>query len=323
MSLYEGGEARDVGGGSAKWRRLPPPGRLLEIVEGDQRVVVTQCGATLRMFDVGGRPVIEPFDGPDTPVTGCQGEILAPWPNRVVDGRWTWRSTPYQLSITEPERGHALHGLVRTLTWDVVEHGVDRIVLEVVLLAQPGWPFPLHCSVSYALGPEGLLSKLTVTNIGREPAPYGAATHPYLAIPGGVADDAVLHIPAATWLSTDERLAPVERRPAAGTQYDFTDDAPLGARQVDNAFTDLERLADGRVEASLTAPDGRTTVMWGDASVRWWQLFTGDALPVQWRRRTVALEPMTCGPDAFNSGDDLVVLEPDQSHTMTWGLALA
>lgn len=304
-------------------RSVAPPGRALEIAYEDQRCVVTESGATLRGYDAAGRRVVEPFDGPEAPVTGCQGEILAPWPNRVVDGRWSWRGRPYQLSLTEPERGHALHGLLRTLTWRVTGHGTDRVELEVLLLAHPGWPFPLHVSASYSLGPDGLTSRVTATNVGRHRCPYGVAVHPYLAVPAGTVDDAVLEMPAATWLATDERLAPTDRRPTAGSRYDFSDGAPIGDRQVDNAFTDLPAAADGKVRARLTTPDGATTTVWGDATVRWWQLFTGDALSPHWRRRAVAVEPMTCAPNALNSGEDLVVLEPAEAHTITWGLTLS
>ncbi len=299
-----------------------PVGRLFEIVFGDQRAVVTGSGATLRAYDVGSRPVLEPFDGPETLVVGGQGEILSPWPNRVVDGAWTWEGAKQQLWITEPARGHAIHGLVRRMHWTPTRVEPARVDLEVTLLAHPGWPFPLHFDASYELSPDGLTARLTATNIGRSPCPYGAATHPYLAVPGGRADEAVVSIRAATWLATDDRLAPTERRPTAGSPFDFDGIVAVGARQADNAFTDLERLPDGRVEATVTAPDGRTTVLWGDATVRWWQLFTGDSLPEQWRRAAVALEPMTCGPNALNTGEDLVVLEPDDGHTMTWGLTL-
>jgi aldose 1-epimerase len=299
-----------------------PVGRLFEITSGDHRAVITESGATLRAYDVAERPVLEPFDGPDALVVGAQGEILSPWPNRVVDGRWRWGSTTHQLWLTEPDRGHAIHGLVRRLRWTPSHTEPHRVDLETTLLAHPGWPFPLHFLASYALGPTGLTCQLTATNVGRTSCPYGAAAHPYLAVPGGRADDAVLRIPAATWLATDDRMSPTERRPTAGSPYDFDGAAAIGDRKADNAFTDLERAPDGRVEASLTAPDGRTTVLWGDSSVRWWQLFTGDALPERWRRATVALEPMTCGPNALNSGDDLVVLEPGARHRLTWGLTL-
>jgi aldose 1-epimerase len=266
--------------------------------------------------------VLEPFDGPETPVVGAQGEILSPWPNRVVDGRWRWNGADQQLWLTEPARGHAIHGLVRRLRWTPFEQEAHRVGLETTVLAHPGWPFALHLEATYALSAAGLSCGLVATNIGREPCPYGAATHPYVAIPGGTVDDAILRIPAATWLATDERLAPTERRPTAGSAYDFDGAAPVGSRQADNAFTDLERDGHGLVEATVTAPDGRTTVVWGDASVRWWQLFTGDALPERWRRRALALEPMTCGPNALNTGEDLVVLASGEQHSMTWGMAL-
>ena len=302
---------------------VPPVGRALEIAYGDQRAVVTESGATLRVYEVGDRPVIEAFNGPDTVVVGCQGEILAPWPNRTQNGVWTWGGTTFQLSITEPDRGHALHGLVRTLRWETVDHGPAEVVLETTLLAHPGWPFPLHLVVRYTLDPAGLTSTITAANIGEAPCPYGVATHPYLAVPGGRVDDVALRIPAATWLETDERLIPVRRRPTGGTPYDFDGVASVGDRRVDHAFTDLARLPDGRVEASMLAPDGRVTTLWGDSSVRWWQLFTGDALPERWRRSTLALEPMTCAPNALNSGEDIVILEPGTSHSMTWGLQLS
>lgn len=301
---------------------LPPGGHLFEISLGDQRAVVTESGATLRVYAVGGRPVIEPFDGPEAPVIGAQGEILAPWPNRVVDGRWRWSGIEQQLWITEPSRGHAIHGLVRRLRWTPTEVEHHRVELETTVLAHPGWPFPLHFVASYTLGAGGLTCGLTARNIGRTTCPYGAAAHPYLAVPGGTIDDAVLSMPARTWLATDDRLAPTERRSTAGSPYEFDGVEPVGSRQADNAFTDLERLADRRVEARLRAPDGRTTVVWGDAGIRWWQLFTGDALPERWRRRSLAIEPMTCGPNALNTGEDLIVLEPGEHRTVSWGLSL-
>ncbi|HEX6597156.1 MAG TPA: hypothetical protein VF045_09485, partial [Acidimicrobiales bacterium] len=231
-----------------------------------------------------------------------------------------------------PDRGHALHGLVRTLPWKCVEAPAGRrVIFTAVLLAHPGWPFPLAFTVSYSVGPGGLTSQLTTTNIGRSPCPYGAAVHPYLALAGARVDEATLDLPAATWVATDDRLAPLDRRPtgygaqvtrAGHTPYRFDGSAPIGNRQVDNAFTDLDRRPDGRVEATVTTPDGRRTIVWGDESVQWWQVFTGDDLPERYRRRTLAVEPMTCAPNALNSGDGLIVLQPGEHHTLTWGVRM-
>jgi aldose 1-epimerase len=69
----------------------------------------------------------------------------------------------------------------------------------------------------------------------------------------------------------------------------------------------------------LTAPDGRATALWGDAAVRWLQVFTPDDL--DGRGRAVAVEPMTCPPDAVHSGTDLHVLAPGETWTVRWGIA--
>jgi aldose 1-epimerase len=50
-------------------------------------------------------------------------------------------------------------------------------------------------------------------------------------------------------------------------------------------------------------------------------VFTPDAIPeVARRRRSIAIEPMTCAPNAFRSGDGLVVLRPGESWNGRWGV---
>jgi aldose 1-epimerase len=265
---------------------------VIELALQGQRALVAETGAALRTYVVGDRPVVEPS------ARGYSGTVLAPWPNRVVDGRWTWRGRTHQLDVNEPARGHALHGLVHALDWRVDESGPAYVVLEVDLEPQPGWPFPMRFTASYELRPTGLLSRITAENVGDEPCPYGVGTHPYMALRGADVDDVVVHMDADTYLAVDDRLAPLEKRAVRGT-----------SRPVDNAFTDLRRPA----EAHVANPDGFTTTLWGDETVCWWQLFVEDV---------IALEPMTCAPDALNSGDGLLVLEPGGTHAMTWGLRL-
>ena len=48
-------------------------------------------------------------------------------------------------------------------------------------------------------------------------------------------------------------------------------------------------------------------------------VFTGDPLP-DVSRRSLAVEPMTCPPNAFRTGEDLIQLEPGQSFTSSWGI---
>jgi aldose 1-epimerase len=50
------------------------------------------------------------------------------------------------------------------------------------------------------------------------------------------------------------------------------------------------------------------------------QVYTGDKLEKGRRRTAVAVEPMTCPPDALRSGKDIVVLEPGQHWAGSWRL---
>jgi aldose 1-epimerase len=99
---------------------------------------------------------------------------------------------------------------------------------------------------------------------------------------------------------------------------------PIGATSLDTAFTDLTRSADDRVAVTVRDPGAGTGVrLWMDASHRWTQVFTGDGLPVH-AREALAVEPMTAPPDAFNSGEDVVVLDVAGSagaeHSVSWGI---
>ena len=106
----------------------------------------------------------------------------------------------------------------------------------------------------------------------------------------------------------------------AGTPYDLRGANPIGSLELDTVFGDLERDGEGRAEVGLRGPDGRGVVLWVDASHQYVMAFTGDALPEADRRRSIAIEPMTCAPDAFNSGDGLRVLSPGETLVTRWGL---
>ena len=119
-------------------------------------------------------------------------------------------------------------------------------------------------------------------------------------------------------LTSDERGLPTGRSAVAGTEYDFTEPRAIGATRLDNCFTDLER-DDGVARVELRSPDGAGLTLWLDEAYGYVMLFTGDPLP-DVDRRSIAVEPMTCPPNAFRSGEALIRLEPGRSFTSTWGI---
>ncbi len=133
-------------------------------------------------------------------------------------------------------------------------------------------------------------------------------------------DECELTLPAARWLPMDDRGIP--SGPSAtveGTPYDFRQPRPIGATRLDHALTGLARDDDGRAWAYLAA-HGTRVGLWAGRGYRWLQVFTGDPLSPGRRRKAVAVEPMTCPPNAFVTGDDLLVLQPGDTVTHTWGI---
>jgi aldose 1-epimerase len=144
--------------------------------------------------------------------------------------------------------------------------------------------------------------------------------HPYLSVGTETVDPVVLRVPAHSVLRSDERSLPIGSMPVAGTDYDFREPRAIGATVLDNAFTDLERDDDGLARVELRAPDGATRTLWVDDTYTYVMVFSGDPLP-DVARRALAVEPMTCPPNAFRSGDSLIRLEPGATHTSAWGIA--
>jgi aldose 1-epimerase len=61
-------------------------------------------------------------------------------------------------------------------------------------------------------------------------------------------------------------------------------------------------------------------MLWMSREYRYLQLFTGDTLSSDKRRRGLAIEPMTCPANAFRTGVDLIVLRPGDITTLEWGI---
>jgi aldose 1-epimerase len=161
---------------------------------------------------------------------------------------------------------------------------------------------------------------VTARNAGTRPAPYGTGSHPYLAAGAPVVDDCELTLPVARWLPADSRGIPSGPvQDVTGTPFDFRTARPIGTVTLDHAFTELDRDEAGRAWARLTC-GGTGATLWAGPGYRWLQAFTGDTLDSAHRRRAVAIEPMTCPPNAFVTGTDLLTLEPGETVTHTWGI---
>lgn len=299
----------------------PPTGQQVRIAHGDHEVWSVSVAAGLRSYDVAGRRLLDGFAAGERP-DGGRGQTLVPWPNRIAGARYRFDGVDQQLAVTEPSKGNAIHGLARWVRWQLLDRSPASLTWGHVVVPQPGWPTSLDCRVTYALGDDGLSVTTTATNVGAHRCPYGTGAHPYLRVGAERVDTMSLQVPAERWYETDTAGIPVAEHDVDGTENDLRTLQQVGARVIDTCFGDLERDGDGRWRVMLTDGDaGAGLTLWADQAYGWVQVFTGDTLAAAERRRGVAVEPMTCPPNALNTGQGLVRLEPGQSHTARWGLS--
>ena len=237
------------------------------------------------------------------------------------DGSYEFDGQRHQLELNEPENRNAIHGLVRWEPWTVREREPHRVVMDHVLSPQPGYPFTLELSIEYTLSTGGLSVRTTATNVGQAACPYGVGAHPYLTAGTETVDDLILHVPAETVVSPDERGLPLNAGPVEVTEYDFRRPRPIGPTRLDHTFTDLAREEDGLARVALAGlHPGSGLALWVDEAYGYLQLFSGDPLP-DVNRRSLAVEPMTCPANAFRTGEGLIRLEPGASFTGAWGIS--
>ena len=299
-----------------------PSGEQWTIRHGDHEAVVVEVGGGVRSYAYRGHDVLTGYPK-DAQCSAGRGQLLMPWPNRIRDGRYSFSGQDHQLALSEPDRGNAIHGLVRWAIWSVLEQTQDTITVVCRLRPQQGWGWSLDLSVTYALTDEGLIVTPRARNVGITAAPFGCGAHPYLSVGEDRVDEVQLGVPAVSLLEVDDRLLPTGLAAVDGTDQDFREPRLLGGTALDTAFTNVAADPDGRWRVTLAhAHTGRAVTLWADATAYpWLQVFTGDSLPLVARRTSgIAVEPMTCPPDSFNSGADLLVLEPEQEFSASWGI---
>lgn len=297
-------------------------GEQFTITAGEHEATVVEVGAGLRRYRHAGADVTAGYGEDVLPPMGC-GAVLVPWPNRLRGGRYTFDSVDEQVAISEPTAGNAIHGLGRWARWTPVRHEASFVTLGLDLVPQTGWPFEVRVELTYSLdAAAGLQVSVSAGNHGSTRAPFGTGFHPYLSCGTTPLAEVVVTLPAATRLLTDEVQIPVGSEPVEGTAYDLRGGKPLGELRMDDCFTDLDTAA-GRGVAEVRAGEHGAR-LWFDGAFGHLQAFTRDAFPGGMGpgtdRAAVAVEPMSCAPDAFNSGAGLVVLDPGGSWSGTWGI---
>ncbi len=210
---------------------------------------------------------------------------------------------------------------------------MGEVTLATEIVPQAGYPWRLHVETTYRLSADGLTQTVAATNRSADAAPFGTGPHPYLVAGPARLDEWTLDLPADQVLEvTDAQLAPIGLADVTGSpRFDWRAERTLGDVEIDHAFTGLQRT-DGAAVVRLTDPSGTGVEMVWDAACPWVQIHTADLPPLAdgsapaGHRAGLAVEPMTCAPDAFNAerydyDAGLVVIEPGATAAASWRIA--
>ncbi|TPW72801.1 aldose 1-epimerase family protein [Schumannella sp. 10F1B-5-1] len=310
-----------------------PIGTRIHLASGGVEAVIGTMAATLASLRVDGVQLTEPIADAAWPAY-CNGIYLAPWPNRVRDGRWMLDGAAQQLDLTEVDRGNALHGLLQFTEHEIREQTSSSVTLGALIPAQHGWPFALDSWVRYELVPGGIRATHGVRNLSTAVAPYATGVHPYLRLGEWPVRELTVTVPAASYVEVDDRLNPLGVKSVEGTPVDLRTPRRFDELDLDTAYADLEPV-DGAT-AWIEAPDGARLTLLQDPDWRWVQVFTTSVFPAGgwtgvdptspsgWAGGplgdAIAIEPMTAPPDALNSGEGLIQLQPGAEWSGSWAL---
>lgn len=278
-----------------------------KIQAGKYVATLTRKGAALVSLKFEDLDLVVPQSDAVMP-RGYHGQVMVPWPGRLADATYSFEGETYGLEVSEPATGSALHGLGAHRLWQLRDQTDSDATYSLRLGGDEGYPFPLQITAAYSLdAQEGLRLSIEAVNTGERDAPYAVAAHPYISCNLAPIEDCELTVPAAQAVAFDDRKLPVGLVEIGGTDLDFTAPRLVKDQQVDHAF--LAEMEGGAWTATLShRGTGLSVDVTSDE--KWIQVFTADGLG----RNGVAIEPMSAPGNAFNTGQDLTVLEPGQSH---------
>lgn len=292
-----------------------PSGTQWRIASGRYAATIVEVGGALRELTFDGRDIIAGYHE-DEVADAARGNLLVPWPNRIRDGKYSFAGRDFQLPLNEAKLRNASHGLARWANFQLVEHGEDFVRVGLTMYPSSGWAWTLRFEVEYRLSAEGLTITPFATNLSNEPCPFGFGAHPYLTTGEDNLDEVTVTTHVSQEITLDERLLPTGVAPA---RYDYTGGLNLTGVNLDVCYTDPALGADGVWDVVVARGEQRVR-LWAHAAYGYLQMFTGDGLPAKRRRKGLAVEPMTCPANAFNSGEGLITLEPGQTWSAPFGI---
>ena len=248
----------------------------------------------------------EGFPSSELPASHHGTPILAPFPNRIREGKFSWAGEDFELPRNE--RGvNAIHGYVIDQPWRIVDSGTSdeagawvrgeyRFSVDHPNPAPP-WPGDFRIGYTYALKGAVLDASIDIDNPGDQAIPFGFGTHPYFRFPidpSGQLARCEIRSPVTRTVELIDCL-PTGRLGDVPSDADLASGLPFDRRTFDDVFTGVQPSADGVVRhALLDHQAGVRLDLTHDRQFEFIVIYTPP------HRKAICIEPYTCVTDAIN-----------------------
>ena len=230
---------------------------------------------------------------------------LSPFVCRIYQGQYTWQNQTFQIEPVKAE-GHALHGWMYKAEFTVKEKLHSPDVARLIIHASYNrefdfFPFSFDLIITYTLHRSGEFEITShYINTGNTSFPLTDGWHPYFICPEGI-NQSVLQADVHEYLEA-ENLIPTGKQIA---YLPFQKGQQIGSTHWDTCFLWKEHG-----KARLTNPMG-TLIMENVKGYNFLQIYTPP------HRKSIALEPLTGAPDAWNNNIGIISLQPNEKRKFT------
>lgn len=226
--------------------------------------------------------------------------LMFPFPGRVKNGSYIYKNKQYQLKQNEQHRDNAIHGLIAhksfTLTHSASnENQVNLSFSYSVKNADKGFPYDFDIIMHYTIKEDQVNLDFEISNTGKEAFPFALGWHPYFKT-----ND--LSNNTLSFKTSEEILCNENMIPTGTKKIGDFDDFKISNTHFDTCYVMNSHLITLKTQQYIAK------INIENKNQQYVQLFT-PAL-----RDCIAIEPMSCIPDAFNNGKGLSELSPDCKH---------
>lgn len=237
---------------------------------------------------------------------------LSPFANRIANGEYEFRAEKFKIFSNEKDTGHAIHGFLHNKKFNIASRQTNSISLYYEYAGDiKGYKYPYIIIITYTLTKQGLECKTEIENLGKKTMPIADGWHPYFNL-DTLVDELFLKIPSQISLDRNDTFIP-------------------NSKFITNSkFKDFEKIGDSKFNDCFVLNDNtpiKNTVLWNkqkDIKLVVWQetgyrKYNYIQFFIPPDRQSIAIEPMTSAPDAFNNKMGLIVLDPNEKISIKYG----